>query len=287
MTETRLPTFLVIGAMKAGTTTLWGHLREHPQVFMPDLKEPDFFVAEKNWTQGLEWYQSLFRDAGGALAVGEASPSYTKDPAHPGVPQRVAAALPEVQLVYIMREPISRMRSMFLHNLLRGRETASIDEALLMNPKYLDASRYAHQLCQYLQYFDRDRIHLMLTEDLRDDPATALNALLRFLGLPPDTALGTGPRTDHVTSARRLDRPVTRLLRRIPGASTAVGRAPTPLRQVVRAAGTRGVEGRSTYISSTTRALLLDRLRPDLDQLRAMMGADFRAWDLVTARTAP
>src|SRR5437660_1291673 len=86
-----LPTFLVIGAMKAGTDALWKYLRGHPQVHMAPTKELDFFAEELNWRRGLGWYEGQFEGAGAAVAIGEASTSYSKHPTHPGVPERIAA----------------------------------------------------------------------------------------------------------------------------------------------------------------------------------------------------
>ncbi|HEY6932832.1 MAG TPA: hypothetical protein VI452_05490, partial [Marmoricola sp.] len=82
-----LPNFIVIGAMKAGTTSLYQYLKHHDQVFMPPIKELDFFVAESNWCRGVGWYRHRFRDAGEAPARGEASVAYTQYPAHAGVPE--------------------------------------------------------------------------------------------------------------------------------------------------------------------------------------------------------
>ena len=117
----RLPSFLVIGAMKAGTTSLYHYLHAHPQVFMPSIKELDFFVAGGNWGRGLHWYQKQFAGAGpGAVAVGEASTMYTKYPSVDGVPERIAAHLPEVRLVYVVRDPIDRIRSHYRHRVAVG-----------------------------------------------------------------------------------------------------------------------------------------------------------------------
>src|SRR5205809_5721571 len=81
-----LPTFLVIGAMKAGTDSLWHYLRAHPRVHMSETKELDFFVSELNWRRGLPWYRSRFSGASAdAVAVGEASTSYSKHPVYAGV----------------------------------------------------------------------------------------------------------------------------------------------------------------------------------------------------------
>ena len=82
-----LPNFLIIGTMKGGTTSLYHYLGQHPEVFMTATKELHYFVAEKNLTRGASWYESNFRDAGAARAVGEASPDYTKYPLYRGVPR--------------------------------------------------------------------------------------------------------------------------------------------------------------------------------------------------------
>src|SRR5215210_7255111 len=109
----RLPDFLVIGAMKAGTTTLYNHLRGHPDIFMTSYKEPEFFVAEKTWGRGTAWYQRLFADAPDAARLGEASTSYSKCTEFTGVPERIHSLIPDVQLLYVLRHPIARIESMY------------------------------------------------------------------------------------------------------------------------------------------------------------------------------
>src|SRR5204863_2222453 len=84
-----LPNFLIIGAQKSGTTSLYRYLQMHPDVFMPRNKEPDFFVAERNWPMGLDWYEAHFAAARDAIAIGEASTTYTMYPHYAGVPERV------------------------------------------------------------------------------------------------------------------------------------------------------------------------------------------------------
>src|SRR5438477_619745 len=97
-----LPTFVVIGAMKAGTVSLRHYLDEHPDVFLGrggKFGEPNFFIAEGNWPRGRGWYESLFDGAGIAAAIGECSPSYTMAPAFRGVPERMAQLVPDPRLV--------------------------------------------------------------------------------------------------------------------------------------------------------------------------------------------
>jgi hypothetical protein len=89
-----LPSFLIIGAMKAGTTSLYHYLKSHPQIHMSRIKELDFFVTELNWGRGLDWYSQQFSGIGtNVLAAGEASTNYTKYPRYKGVPERISMTL--------------------------------------------------------------------------------------------------------------------------------------------------------------------------------------------------
>jgi hypothetical protein len=134
-----LPTFIVIGAMKAGTTSLYHYLRHHEQVFMPKVKELDFFVEEMNWPRGIHWYTQQFAGAAaGVLASGEASTSYSKYPQHAGVPERMAATVPDVKLLYVVRDPIARIRSHYRHRVLVGAEREGLETAVLRDPRYVD-----------------------------------------------------------------------------------------------------------------------------------------------------
>src|SRR5262245_46073038 len=119
---TRLPTFLVIGAMKGGTTALHTYLGSHPDVFMSDLKEPHFFSSGLGWDKGEEWYCSLFTEAGSATAVGESSTSYSKFPDVRHVPERAISLIPDLRVVYLVRDPIERIRSQYLHHVVMGEE---------------------------------------------------------------------------------------------------------------------------------------------------------------------
>ena len=114
-----LPAFAVIGAMKAGTVSLCHYLDEHPDVFLGrggKFGEPNFFVAERDWTRGRGWFPFLFEGAGSAAAIGECSPIYTMAPALGGVPERMAELfIPRARLVYVVRDPITRMQSMYMH----------------------------------------------------------------------------------------------------------------------------------------------------------------------------
>jgi len=202
-----LPTFLIIGAMKAGTTALHEYLSNHPQIFMSSHKELKFFVKELNWERGLDWYSRQFADAGPALCRGESSPHYAMASRYAGVPRRIASVIPEAKLIYLVRDPVDRMKSAYLHRVAKGREIRSAEQAFATDEPYLNDSRYAWQIEQYLEYFDRSRILILEAEYLRKSRREALERVLQFLDVSDDANLcGELPdvhRTDEKTQPRR------------------------------------------------------------------------------------
>ena len=214
----RLPTFLVVGAVKAGTTSLFEYLRTHPDVFMPERKELSFFVHEHNWRRGLDWYRAQFADADGAAAVGEASPSYAWWPSFGRVPERIAATVPDVRLVYVVREPFARMRSMYLHAVALGGERRPIERALAEVPDYLDTSRYATQLERHLRYADAGRLLVVTAEDLRARRAETVRRVFAFLGVddgwtPPNLDEELHTAAERFASGRRPEAEIPAALR--------------------------------------------------------------------------
>jgi Sulfotransferase domain len=178
-----LPTFFIVGAQKSGTSTLHRMLQQHPEAFLCDPKEPHYFADASQAAMGEGAYRALFAGAGDARAVGEASTTYSMYPHYSGVVDRVVAAVPNPQLIYLVREPIARMRSAYLHGLARGSETRPIARALREDPRYLQTSSYAMQLEQWLRRVPRERILLLSLDELRDHPAAVLARSASFLGI--------------------------------------------------------------------------------------------------------
>lgn len=181
--STLLPTFLVIGAMKCGTTTLDRYFRSHPQVSVPKVKETDFFSRQSIWDRGLTWYESLF-DADNSVARGECCPSYKMADRYPTAASRIGATIPNARLVYMVREPLSRVISMYKHYVYRGEERRPFPVAIEADPRYLSASLYGWHLRMYQKYFDPGRIAVFSTEELERDPRLIINSICRFIGIP-------------------------------------------------------------------------------------------------------
>lgn len=271
-----LPTFLVIGAQKSGTTSLYRYLQGHPDVFLPDWKEPGFFVEEQTWTRGLEWYESLFRGAGDAKARGEASTAYTMFPFFAGVPERIRSVVPDVRLVYVLRDPVERMRSAYVHALSTGAEHRPIGSALLDSSTYALISSYALQLEQYLDHFDRSQILVVLSSRLSQAPVPTLHAVQDFLGIsrwePPDAAVRY-----HRSVAKRAPRHGARVVGDVMVRMVhRVGRY-VPTAEPFEVRGrllTRGIRPQEIEIEPELRRRLSAVIAPDLRRLRDLAAPD-------------
>jgi hypothetical protein len=274
-----LPNFLAIGAMKAGTSALHVYLGKHPNVFLPKPKELNFFVAELNWSRGLPWYERHFAAAAGAAAVGEVCPQYTKATQHPGVPARIAEVIPDAKLVYLIRDPIERMCSAYLHRVGSGREERPIEEAFQYDEPYLNDSCYAYQLEQYLPYFDRRQILVIESAELRHHPQQALHRIWRFLGLP-DVPLGTDDLPEVNRTATKHERhPAIHVLAKGSRRFTR-RRVPRSLRRRLVRVGARELDLSRAELPEGLRLELRRRLEPDVRRLRGYLGHDFHGWGI-------
>ncbi len=178
-----LPDVIIIGAMKAGTTSLYEFMAGHEQIGVSAEKETDFFIAEKNWRRGLDWYHNLFRP--GFRIYAEASPNYTKRKLFSGVPERIAGVIPDCKFIFLSRDPVKRAESHYRHAAQSGIDVAKVQDLpgsrTLQN--LVDASSYSAQLAPYLDLFPRESFLLLRFEDLIQDPAVALEQVSSFLGI--------------------------------------------------------------------------------------------------------
>jgi hypothetical protein len=181
-----LPGFFIIGAQKSGTSTLHHLLQQHPQAYLCDPKEPHYFSDPSIGSKGEGWYRSLFADAGDAIAVGEASTTYSMYPHYSGVVGRVTSVVPEPKVIYLLREPIARMRSAYLHALTWGSETRPIAQALTQDPRYLLTTSYAMQAERWLAAVPRDQLLLLSLDELESDADAVLSRACSFLEIDSD-----------------------------------------------------------------------------------------------------
>ncbi|MGC1273658.1 MAG: sulfotransferase [Planctomycetaceae bacterium] len=183
------PDFLIIGAMKAGTSTLRDHLRVSRDVFVVP-QELHYFSDDAVFARGPEWYRTQFAGAGGAGAIGEKTASYCSSEK---AARRIREHLPDVKLIWLFREPVARCYSHYWHSVQRGREPLRFADAVRAEQylvsgdrerTYLRRSRYSEQVESYLELFPREQLFFVLFEEMVKQPAVALERVFRFLEVP-------------------------------------------------------------------------------------------------------
>jgi hypothetical protein len=278
-----LPNLIVIGAARCGTTSLHRYLDLHPDVAMSANKELDFFSVDARWERGVSWYERQFLS--GTLVRGESSPSYSTYPRTRDVPARMASVVPDARLVYLVRDPIERMLSLyrFARFVLRN-ETRELTEAVrdFETSRYVVGSRYALQLEQYLPLYPIERVFVIEQSDLRHRRAETMRLVFEFVGVDMAFEAPQLTREHNPTQGLRANRAgdaAIRLLDRTLGPRRAAAmRARVPL-SVVRPLLTAPTPP-PVELDPCLRAELEAFLGEDADRLRRLTGRRFEAWSV-------
>jgi sulfotransferase family protein len=280
MSEGRLPDFVIVGAMKSATSTLYQWLRARPDVHMAWPKETNYFAVPKSWELGIEWYRDQFAEAAAGQLAGEASVIYTSPQYGDVAAERMAAAIPNARLIYIVREPIQRLRSHYRHEAQRHRETRSLIECLSEpGNTYLGHSLYHARLEPYARLFPREQILVLRFDDLVRESNPAWFEAQRFLGLPEQPAPGTA----HNVTADKTQWTKTLLWMREHGVFTfaRAAKLPTPIRKFGKRVFTRGGETFRGVLDESDSAIPPELLRPlwdDVSRLEEWLGVDEPLW---------
>ena len=270
--------FVIVGAMRAGTTTLHALLAEHPQITMSRDKETDFFIAEKNYSRGLCWYEAQFDPT--RPIRGEASPNYAKRLDFPGVPRRLACHAPLARLIYLVRDPVARARSQYAHAWNMG-DMKVLPQDLMQSDEYdslVDISSYARQLQEWRAHFPDEAILTVDFDQLIATPQAQLARILRHIGAAPMQIADLASHND-TAQLSRVPRPLMRLAhgRLRPLLLSVMGqRARSRLRQMLAIAPRR----RAPEFSAALNAQLGRDLAEDCARFRQMTGMEFSRWSV-------
>jgi hypothetical protein len=265
------PHFIVIGAMKAATSTLHEQLGRQPGLYLSRPKEPCFFSDDDVYARGIDWYRGLFAAAPPGSICGESSTHYTKRPTYPRTVERLGRHLgPGVRFVYMMRHPVERLISQYVHEWSVRRIELPIEEAIDRHPELVDYGRYAWQLEPWVDRFGAAAVLPVVTERLKRDPQGELERVCAFIGGPARPRWDPALPPQNVSSTRRRRSRVRDLLLDLPGAA-AVRRAvvAAALRERVRAGWTTPAR---PALSPGTRERLTALFDEDLARLEGMLG---------------
>jgi hypothetical protein len=273
----RSNSFVIIGAMKCGTTSLYSYLRDHPEVVMCREKEPNFFLEKERMS--LDEYKGLFGSKG--KAYGEASTGYTKYPKMKADVNKMNTLIPNARLIYLVRDPIERIISHFIDNASRGVERKTLEDVLGIDfdeNHYVQCSMYYTQVKRYLDFYSEDQILVLSTKQLKENRQTALSKVFRFIGVNPDYYSPDFEHEQHKTANKTVSIPIARRLAGTAPVKWAKRILPStivePMRQMVKRPATR------PDIESPLRHRLITYLQNDVDQLRSLTGQSFSHWQV-------
>jgi hypothetical protein len=297
-----MPNFLIIGATKSGTTTLYQWLTQHPDIYMSKLKEPHFFAYENHqfdfrgprdqeiagriFVNNLVSYQDLFRGVSNEKAVGEASAMYISSTA---ASENIKTYIPEVKLIAVLRHPAERAYSSFLHLRRDGREPCkNFSEALLLEEErirdnwmplwhYKRLGFYYEQLKHYFGSFSQDQLKVYLYEDIKNFPEKTLKEILGFLDVNPnfipDISLKYNvsgmPKSKLLHSFLKYPHPIKRILKPF---------VPDGLRREVIARTQNANLIPPPKLSPALRKDLTNLYRDDIVKLQGLISRDLTPW---------
>ncbi|MEZ4681887.1 MAG: sulfotransferase [Caldilineaceae bacterium] len=271
------PNFLIIGAMRSGTTSLSHYLKSHPSIFLSAQKEIHYF--DFNYDKGEGWYRQQFANASGYPAVGEATQTYMYDME---ATVRMAKLLPYARLLVILRNPRERTYSHYWHSHMRGKEKLSLRDALndelygasrdtdkriRYARSYLERSRYINQLLNVCQYYSKDALHVLLLDDLKAQPSETLRSVYRFLEIDDTVAVPQISKTINA-SVKFRSLKLRNMLKKL------------PRRSILRRVGERLNTSTFQYppLDPDTRGWLCQYFAEDIDALEEWLGRDLRMW---------
>lgn len=198
----KLPHFIIIGAMKSATSTLQEQLLQQPGLYMSDPKEPNFFSDDDQYNKGIGWYASLFECFPSDGLLGEASTHYTKLPTYLKTIDRICMHLSNIRYVYVMRHPIDRLVSHYIHEWSMGNYNCDINEAITRYPELIEYSCYAMQLEPYFERFSKDNVLPVFFDRLITESQDELERVCKFIGYKRKPSWSYELKAQNISSKR-------------------------------------------------------------------------------------
>ena len=280
------PDFIIIGAMKCATSSLHEQLAQQPGFFMSTPKEPNYFSDDDVYARGAGWYEGLFAGSEGAQLRGESSTHYTKLPIYPRACSRMKEALPELKLIYMMRHPIDRLVSHYMHEWTQRVIDRPIDAAIDAHPELIAYSQYSRQLAPYLEAYGKDAVLPVFFKHFQSNMQVELERVCRFLDYHGQPQVAHEVTNQNVSSERLRLGPLGQFIVDQPLLAAARRNlVPQLVRDVVKS---RFQMRKRPELSAASRKRLVDIFDEDLAKFGAMLGIELNCenFDNVTKQQA-
>ena len=274
-----LPNLIMIGAMKSATTSLHHYLSFHPEIFMSDPKEIDYFIEERNWGKGQDWYEAHFPED--KPVRGESSVNYTRCHLFKGVPERIHNAVPEAKLIYVLRDPVERAVSHYRQRTIQGVEDRPITEVFsdLEDNDYLQLSMYYMQLMAFMEYYDKSKLLIVTLEEIKVAREATLKKVFQFLEVDDSFYCKEYAEVMNRSVDKRPRNAFGRFMDKIPLKKLVKPLLPAALRRTYSEMTAAAPEAdKRSDLTPELRQKIADSLKDDVSKLREFSGLTFDAW---------
>ena len=257
--------------MKSGTTSLYHYLNSHPEICMSAIKEPNYYLGGDEYKKGLSWYSSLFKNSN-AKVFGEASTNYSKKHRWAGVPQRIYKDIPNAKMIYLVRDPIERIVSHYIHNVAQGREKKSFKDAVVPDSIYIQTSMYFFQIEEWLKYFVLDKILFLESYDLQSQTENELYKVFKFLGVSTEVDIKDIDKKFHKSSEKMMKSYSDNVIH-----SERIKKLVTPFLPTFL---TKNKPVDTPVIDESHLQQIKDALRRDINKYRIITNENYKHWSI-------
>lgn len=297
-----LPTFFIVGAARSGTTSLDRYLSQHPEIYVTPKKETHFFAADSFPScsgpgderlstlliQDEEQYTQLFAEAKGTKAIGESSAFYL---CFPHAAERIARTIPDAKIIITLREPVDRLYSAYTFMVRDGRESLGLEEGLSQEKErkrqgwepiwwYKELSLYYKQVQYYMEVFGRQRVKVVLYNELFANPAQTLREVFAFLNVREDAGINTSVRynVSGVPKSRRFYRRLDKFIYNPNGLEKRIKSLIPQHLRVAWASKIIGLSVERVPLDPAQRVQLKEYFAEDVGKLEDLLHRDLLCW---------
>lgn len=278
------PNFMIIGAKKAATTSLYSYLLQHPDVFMPSPKEPNYYAFEAENPDFAKYsrqafpvrtekeYLKLFAKADTSTAIGEASVGYLESPV---APVRIKQDIPDCRFICSLRNPVDRTYSGYVMRVRSGKDHRTVEQAIIEDRGILRERSYRHTIARWFGVFPRNQFKFVLFDDIKNRPADVVRELFQFLDIDPDVPVDMSKQLNKGGVVK--NQALQRVVNQVRAYRRYRDYVPQSMRQRFQSVAQKNLAP-TPPMPENVRNLLYDIYRDEFEYLEDLVGMDLSEW---------